>query len=179
MTALGVTMADLQALAKQKAEAERQKLLVSLPGEIQALQRQLAAKGSLASGAMLKQVLAVCQEAITKQGKSIASEYQWAVNHSLFASQSWVERLVADGPLILLPLYDAAVAQVSKATQIAGMPSVTERLLSDLAETRSVTEADVALALRSAFAEKHRGLIRSLPSSLLRLILKPFTGGTP
>ena len=179
MGALGVIMADLRALAKQKAEAERQKLLVSLPGEIQALQRQLAAKGVLASGAMLKQVLAVCQKAIIKQGKSIASEYEWAINHSVFASQSWVERLVADSPLILAPLYDAAVAQVSKAAQIAGMPSITERLLSDLAETRSGTEADVALAVRSAFAEKQRSLIRSLPSSLFRLILKPFTGGTP
>jgi len=168
-------MVDFQALEKQKTEADRQKLLVSQPGEMQALQRQLAAKGLLASGAMLKQVLAVCQETITKQGKSIANEYQWAVTHSLFASQSWVERLVADGPLILSPLYNAATAQVIKATQIAGMTSVAERLLSDLAQTCSVIEADVALALRSAIAEKHRGII----FSLLRLILKPFTGDRP
>lgn len=170
-------VSDLQAFARQKVEAEQRKRIAALPSDIKALQRKLAAKGLFNSGAMLKQVLATCQQTVTEQGKTIVTEYRWAIGQALFASQSWVERLVKDATASIAPLYEESVAHVTRSTEIIGMPQLIERLIGDLKATRATVEDDIALALRSAFAEKRRDLIRSLPSTLLRFLSKPFSGG--
>ena len=99
-------MLDLEQLAAQKAEFAAQQRIAVLPSEIQAIQRELGARGLLMSGAMLKRVLAACVSALHAQASSVKSEYEWAVSQALFASQAWVERLIVP-KFILLGTYSA------------------------------------------------------------------------
>jgi hypothetical protein len=171
-------MSDLQSLAKQKAAAEMQRRVAALPGEIEATKRQLAAKGLLLSGAMLNRVLAICEAATEAQRATVIAEYRWAVNQALFASQSWVERLVVEATNSLEPLHAEAERHLQKACALVGKPELVARLLSDLEPTEKAAVNDIALALRSCFAERRRGLVRSIPSVLPRLLSRIFGGGT-
>jgi hypothetical protein len=170
-------MSDLQSLAQQKADAAMQQRLCELPNAIQALQRKLAAQGGLRSGAMLKQVLSICQQAMRAQSATLVTEYRWAVAQALLASQSWVERLIAEANTSIDPLYEACIEHMKRAVALAAVPRVEQRLLTDLDQTRKSAKDEVAVALRSAFAEKRRGIIRAFPSSVVRALSRLFGGG--
>ena len=172
-------MSDLQSLAGKKADAHLQRRIQEVPGAVQALQRKLAAQGLLQSGAMLKQVLATSKEGLQAQGATTITEYRWAITQSLFASQSWVEHLIAEATVSLEPLYNAYAEQITKAVSVAGVPDVAARLMAELDQSHSSTKNEIALALRSAFAEKRRGLLRVLPSAVYRLVAKLLGGGHP
>ncbi|HYE37297.1 hypothetical protein [Methylocaldum sp.] len=154
-----------------------QKRIASLPTEIQAIQHELSAKGLVKSGAMLKRVLATCKASIEAQSQTVLAEYEWAVRQALFASQSWVERLVVDASESLEHLYEATQGHIYKACHLAGTPELAVRLLRDLETTKVAAKDSIALSLRSRFAERSRGLIRGLPSLLSRVISRIFGGG--
>ena len=148
-----------------------------LSGAIQVLQNTLAAQGGLRSGNMLKQVLSTCQNSMKEQASTLVTEYRWAVANALFASQTWVERLIVEANESMTPLYEASVGHMKKAVALAGVPRVEPQLLVELAEARASSVNEVTLALRSSFAERRRGLIRALPSFVGRLVAKMLGGG--
>lgn len=170
-------MSDLQLLARLKADAEMQKRISAVPTEIKAIQHELSAKGLLRSGVMLKRVLAACQLMVEAQRGTIVSEYQWAIGQALLASQSWVDRLVSEASESLRPLHSVSENHIRKACDLAGTPELAARLLADLQATEIAAKNDIALALRSSFAERRRGLLRSLASLLPRLLSRLFRGG--
>ena len=170
-------MSDLQSLAKEKAAAEMQRKIAALPGEIEAMKREHAAIGLLRSGATLKRILAICKAATEAQRVVGIEQYKWAMGQALFVSQSWVERLVSEATQSLEPLHHAAVAHFNAACEQVGKPELVARLLADLEPTESAVRNDIALALRSGYAERRRGLVRSLPSLLPKIISRIFGGG--
>ena len=169
-------MSDLQLLARQKVEADMQSRIDQLPQSIQALQRQLAARGLRRSGAMLKQVVALCEEQIAAHGTVVSSEYSWAVKQALLASQSWVERLVTASSVSLRALTQECAGHVERAVQVAGGPDLSVRLVGQVEAKRDSVANEVALSLRSVLAEKRRGLLRGLPGSLVDLFVKVVGG---
>src|SRR3954471_2826633 len=117
-------MSDLQQLAKQKTEAASERRIAALPGEIQALQRELAARGLLHSGAMLKRVLAACTSAHEAQATAVIAEYEWAATHALVVTQSWTESLVTEACQSFEALQTASLTHIAKASEVAGRPEL-------------------------------------------------------
>ncbi len=170
-------MSDLQSLARQKADAAMNRRIQELPMAIQALQNKLAAQGGLRSGRMLKQVLTICKDALQGQSTTLGTEYRWAVSHALLASQSWIERLILDANSSIEPLYEACAEHIKRAVALSGGRDLTPQLLAELKQSQITAQNEIALTLRSAFAEKRRGLVRASSSSLVRVISKLFGGG--
>jgi len=170
-------MADLQQLASQKAEAALQRRVDTLPAEVQAIQRELNARGLLRSGAMLNRMLAACRAAIDAQASTVIAEYEWAVGQAIFVSQSWIERLVAEASASFSPLQSAGERHLSTASELAGRRELSARLHSDLKTTVEAARQNVGLALRSKFAERKRGLLRALPAFIPRQLARIFAAG--
>lgn len=170
-------MSELIDLAKQKIDAAAQRRLKAFPGEIEAIKREHAAKGLARSGATLKRVRALCIANLHAHSEVIATEYMWSIQHALLASQTWSERLVSEVPGHIAPLMKASAEHLTTLAAFAGTPELAERLIGDVDAERLVAEENARLAIRSAFAEKKRGLVRSLPGSLWSLVVKAFRSG--
>jgi hypothetical protein len=170
-------MSELVGLAEQKIEAASQRRLKSLPGEVEAIKREHAAKGLARSGATLKRVRALYIATLHAHGETIAGEYKWAIQHALLASQTWSEKLVSEVPGQLEPLMRAAAEQLTMLAAFTGRPELAERLINEVEAERLVAEGNAKLAVRSAFAEKKRGFVRSLPGTLWSLAIKVFRPG--
>lgn len=84
-------MSDLQILARKKAEAQMQRIISALPDQIEAVKRELSAKGLTRSGATLKRTKNICLAAMKEQSITIITVYRWAAAQALFASQTWIE----------------------------------------------------------------------------------------
>jgi len=169
-------MSALQSLAKKKTDAELQRQLAALPRSIEAICREHAAKGLFNSSATLKRVLATCKEVTEKQRDATIKEYQWAVNQALLASQTWVEHLVVDASESIDALHRDSEKHIKSICERIGKPELVARLLSDLDSTEVAAKNDIALALRSSFAERSRGLIRGVACFIPRLISKFIKG---
>lgn len=170
-------MSNLQYLAKQKTDAELERQVSAMSELIEAMLHEHAAKGLLKSGATLKRVVAICKDATEKQRDAAIREYRWAVNQALAVSQSWVERLVFDACVSIDSLHVASEKQIKNICKENEKPELVACLLSELAITESASKNDIALALRSCFAERSRGLIKSIPGFLQNIISKIFSGG--
>jgi len=169
-------MSDLQGIARSKVEAELNSRLLALPAEVQALQRQLSAKGQLMSGNMLRGVLRLGQESLQAQGNAITTHYAWAVREALTASQSWVQALAAEGADSLAPLVTKASDLVKDACQLAKQPALSARLLADLDSTHLRVRESIITSMDAEFAVKRRGLLRWLGSLFGRLLRLGATG---
>lgn len=165
-------MSELVGLTRQRIEAAVQQRLKALPGEVAAIKQEHAAKGLAQSGATLKRVRALCIAHLHAHGETIATEYRWAIQHALLASQTWSEQLTSDVTVQLAPVMKASTEQLSALAAFAGRPELAERLISEIDAERLVAEGSAKLAIRSAFAEKKRGLVRALPGSLWSLVVK-------
>lgn len=171
-------MSELVDLARQKIEAAAQRRLKSFPREVEAIKSQHAAAGIGArSGATLKRVRALCIANLHAHGETIATEYRWAIQHALLASQTWSEKLASEVAGQLEPLMKSSEVQLTTLSAFTGHPELAERLIKDVEAERCVAQEDAKLAIRSAFAEKKRGLVRSLPGSLWSLVVKVFRPG--
>lgn len=169
-------MSDLNAIARGKVEAEVQRRIAALPGAVQAIQRELAAKGMVQSGAMLKRVTTTCVDALQGSGVVVITEYRWAVAQSLVATQSWVDSLTSEANGSFAPLVEASIGHIRKAIQIVGGsgngPNFETRLVGELNAAHTAVQNDVRLALQTAFAEKSRGVIRNLPKAVFAFFSK-------
>lgn len=172
-------MSELHELADSKIEAELAKILDSLPSEIEALKRRNAASGLLHSGNTILGVVSICSNALDSLGKCILEQYRWAVAQSLLASQGWVEELVRAAPGQLKSLFDCCVDHVSREATNAGAPNAVPECLAKLEAKRAAIANNIALSLRSSFAERKRGLVRNLGSAVAGLVAKLFGGGKP
>ncbi|MDF3823184.1 hypothetical protein P3G55_25065 [Leptospira sp. 96542] len=170
-------MCDLQAIAKQKTNAELQRQLADLSRAIDAMCREHAAKGLFHSGATLKRVVAICKEATEKQRDAAINEYRWAVNQALLASQSWVNALAAEASASIDSLHEESEKHIENICQKLGKPELIARLLSDLQLAEIAAKNDISLALRVGFAERSRGLIRSIVGFVPKLLSKLQKGG--
>lgn len=170
-------MSALISLARKKAEAELQRQLAALPRSIESICREHASKGLFNSGATLKRVLATCKEATDKQRDAAIKEYQWAVTQALLPSQTWVEHLVVDASESIDTLHIDSEKHIKGICEKIGKPELVARLLSELESTELAAKNDIALALRSSFAERSRGLVRGVAGFVPRLISKFVKGG--
>ena len=64
-----------------------------------------------------------------------------------------------------------------KACQIAGTPELVGRLMHEFEDALNSARVGVALALRSRFAERRRGLLRGITSFIPRLVARIASGG--
>jgi hypothetical protein len=170
-------MSDLESLVKEKVAADLQRRISALRRDLEVLKNDHAAQGCLYSGLTLKRTLAACVSATEAQRTSVIAEYRWAIDQALFASQSWVERLVAEAAASLGPLRAECEGQIHKACALVRTPELAARLVSELEVAERSAVNDIALALRSCFAERRRGLIRCIPSLVPRLLSRIFGGG--
>lgn len=171
-------MSDLERIAKQKTDAAIERRIAALPNEIQAIQRELSAKGLLRSGAMLKRVLATCSSNLEAQAETVREEYKWVVSQALWVTQSWAEHLIAVASDSLNPFREPVRLHLEKACEIAGQPKLFSRLYTEFQSSEAAAKSGIALSLRARFAERRRGVIRTLPSVLQRIISRVFTGGS-
>ena len=171
-------MSDLIALANQKLDFAVQERIRAIPSQITAVKAEHAAKGMPRSGATLKRARAICIEHIRQHGEAVAAEYKWVVNQALLASQAWTEELAAKVSNQLQPLLDASTTHLQEVAIFARHPELAARLISDVEAERSIAEERAKLAIRAAFAEKSRGLVRLLPAALVSLISKIFRFGS-
>jgi hypothetical protein len=169
-------MSDLETIATQKAEAAIAKRISALPLKIQAIQRELTAKGLLQSGAMLKGVLAACCSSLEAQATTVREEYEWAVSQALVVSQSWVEQLAAVASGSLDAFHEPVRGHLERACKLAGQPQLFDRLYAEFQSCDNAARSGIGLSLRAKFAERRRGIIRALPVMLQRLISRIFTG---
>lgn len=171
-------MSDLQVLARKKAEAQMHRIISALPDQIEAVKRELSAKGLTRSGATLKRTRNICLAAIKEQSITIIAEYRWAAEYALFASQTWIEELTVDAIESMQLLFQNCESHLRKAAEFTGTPELEDRLLSDLNDAWQMVTQDIALALHSSFAERRRGLIKLIPGFAQKLLGRFFTGGT-
>ncbi len=169
-------MRDLQAIARSKTDADLNRQLSDLPVQVRALQQQLAAKGSLKSGNMLRGVLKLAQQSVEAQGASVATHYTWALQQALTASQAWVQLLAAEGASSLAPLLARASGLITDACQIADQPNLAPKLLGDLETTHLQVKESIRTALEAGYATKSRGFLRRLGGVVGRLIKLGGTG---
>lgn len=170
-------MSDLADLTRQRIEAALLRRLKALPGEVEAIKREHAAKGLSRSGATLKRVRDLCIANLHAHSETVATEYKWAIQQALLASQSWSERLASDVASQLEPLMKASAVQLTALAAFTGKPELAEGLIKDVGAERLMAEDNAKLAIRIAFAEKKRGLVRTLPISLWSLVIKVFRPG--
>jgi hypothetical protein len=168
-------MSDLQLLARQKAEAVMQRYITSLPNSIEAMKREHAAKGMLNSGATLKKALSICKTLTEEQRDTVISEYRWAISQALLVTQTWVEQLIIDAIESLQPLHLENTRQIKKICESINSQDLATRLISELKLTEDAIANDIALALRSGFAERRRGLVKQTLSFPIRLISRIFS----
>lgn len=170
-------MGELRKLADAKIEAELAKILNLLPSEIEALKKKNAASGLLRSGNTILGVVTICSNALDSLGKCILEQYRWAVTQSLLASQSWVEDLVRSAPHQLQPLFERCIDHVNREATNAGAPNAAPECVAKLEAKRAAIANDIALYLRSSFAERKRGLVRNLWSTAAGLVARLFGSG--
>lgn len=163
-------MYDLQSTAHDLAEASMNSRLEALPRDVKPLQQDLAAKGSLKSGNMLRGVLRISQDAITAQAATLTEHYTWAVQESLVATHSWVKRLAHEAADSLGELFRVGSEQIVAACNLAQQPQLADRLTGDLQSTLLKSRRSIELALEAAFAGKSRGMLKKLTSVLSRLV---------
>ena len=170
-------MSDLQSLAKKKAEAKMQRNFAVLSKTIEAIKNEGAGKGNLLSGATLKRVLTACKQATDTQCHVVIAEYRWAIEQAVFASQSWVDRLVLDAIQSLEPLHVESEKHIRKVCLLIDKSELANSLVSDLKTTEIAAANDIALALKSSFAERSSGLVKSIFGFFPRLLSRLFGGG--
>lgn len=171
-------MSDLIALASLKLQLAAAERIRSLPTKIESIKTEQAAKGSARSGATLKAVRSLCIAHVREHGISVEAEYKWVVNQALVASQTWSERLAAKAPEEFESLLSVAAKHLTDASVFVGKPEVAERLIADVQVEAEAAMERVKLAVRTAFAEKSRGLVRSLPGAVTGAISKALRGGS-
>jgi hypothetical protein len=169
-------MSELEKIARQKSEVALAARLTGLQSEIQATQRELAAKGLFRSGAMLKKILRCCCSALDAQASTVISEYEWAIVQALIVNQSWVGKLIAEASGSLDDLREPVNMQLEQACRAAGQPQLLARLQTEYQSMESAAKLRITLALQSKMAERRRGLIRGLPTLLPKLLSKLFGG---
>jgi hypothetical protein len=179
---LAAKMIDLQSIAKGKAQADLQRRVEALPKDIRAIQNELIANGTGAqSGAMLKRVTAACVESMKGYTSVLMTEYKWAIEQSLGASEAWVSNLMVEANDSFNPLLEASIGHIHRAVAIVGGsgngPNLTERLIGELKAAHSTAQNDVRLALQAASAEKSRGFVRKIPGTVAGFIANIFGGG--
>ena len=113
-------MSNLVALANQKLYLVIQDRIRALPGQINAVKAEHAAKGSARSGATLKRVRAICITHLQEHGETVGAEYKWAVSQALLASQSWTEELADGVPEQLRPLMAASTTHLTELSAFTG-----------------------------------------------------------
>jgi hypothetical protein len=158
-------MSELLDLVAAKIEAERTKLLNSLPSEIEALKRKNSADGLLRSGYTVRGVVDICSASLDSLGRVILDQYQWAVAQSLMTTQVWVEELVLAAPDQLGPLFDRCVEHINREANAAGAPRAVQECVAKLQIRRNEISNDMTLSLRARFAERKRGLVRNIGSA--------------
>ncbi len=168
-------MSDLQLLARLKAEAVMQRHIISLPNSIEAMRREHAAKGMLNSGATLKKALIICKTSTEEQRDTVISEYRWAISQALLVSQTWIEELILDAIKSLEPLHLENIGHIKKICKSINSLDLATSLISELKLTEDAAANDIALALRSNFAERRRGLVKQTLSFPIRLISRIFS----
>ena len=170
-------MSNLVALANQKLDLASQDRVRALPDQINAVKTEHAAKGLARSGATLKRIRAMCVAHLQEHGEAVAVEYKWAVNQALLASQTWTEELAAAVPARLQSLMEASATHLTELAAFTGRPELASRLVADVEAELRVVEERAKLAIRAAFAEKSRGLVRSVPAAIGGLISKVLRPG--
>jgi hypothetical protein len=164
-------------LARAKAEAELNRRLLELPAEVQALQNQLASRGLLMSGHMLKSVLDLSQKSLEAQGAAVTTHYLWALREALVATDSFARRLADEGASSLEPLFSRASEILTHACDLTKQPNLAPRLLADLQATHLQSKNAIKLALEAEYAVRSRGALRKALSLFGRLVRTG--GGTP
>jgi hypothetical protein len=170
-------MSDLVALASQKLDLAAEDRVRALPGQIKAVKAENAAKGLARSGATLMRARAICIAHLQEHGEAVAVEYTWVVNQALMASQTWTERLAATVPARLQPLMTASATQLTELAAFTGRPELASGLIADVEAELRIVEERTKLAVRTLFAEKSRGLLRSVPTALGGVLSKLFRPG--
>ena len=170
-------MSNLVALANQKLNLAAQDRIRALPSQIDAVKIEHAAKGLARSGATLKRVRRMCVAHLQEHGEAVAVEYKWAVNQALLASQTWTEELAAAVPAQLQPLMAASASHLTELAAFTGRPEIASRLIADLEAELRIVEERTKLAIRAAFAEKSRGLVRSIPAAIGGVLSKVWRPG--
>ena len=170
-------MGELKALANQKIDAEREKLCKAILGQIESLKRQHAAKGLLRSGNTVIAVVDICLSSVDSLARTIVAEYRWAIAQALVVSQSWVEELVAESSRHLLPLQEKCLAHIATEAKFAEAKSAIVQCQERLSAKVTEVSDDIALSLRTSFAERKRNLFRSIVGAIPRWITKLLSGG--
>ena len=170
-------MSNLVALANQKLDLAAQDRIRALPGQIDAVKIEHAAKGLARSGATLKRVRRMCVAHLQEHGEAVAVEYKWAVNQALLASQTWIEELAAAVPTQLEPLMTASSSHLTELAAFTGRPEVASRLIAEVQAEFHIVEERAKLEVRTAFAEKSRGLVRSIPAAIGGVLSKVWRPG--
>ena len=170
-------MTALITLANQKLELAVQERVRAIPGQIKAVKTEHAAKGLARSGATLKRVRSICITHLKEHGDAVVIEYKWAVSQALLASQSWTEQLAASVPEKFQPLMAASATHLSEAAAFTGRPDLAARLIADVEAELRIVEERARIEIRAAFAEKSRGLVRSVPAAIGGLLTKIFRPG--
>lgn len=170
-------MSDLVDIAEQKIEAAMQRRLKALPGEIEAIMQAQAAKGELNSGVTLKRVRDLCITNLHAHGETISTEYRWAIQQALLASQTWSERLVSKVSGQFAPLMGVSKENLTKLASLSGSPNLAVQLINEVDSERLVAENNSMLAIRSGFEEKKRWLWRSVAANFWSLIVRFFRSG--
>ena len=156
-------MSELRRLADAKIDAERAKLLAALHDRVETLKAKQAAAGVLMSGITLLLLVKVFAEMLESLRDVIATQYQWAITESLFSTQSYVEDLVVASreqvAMLRNPCNDRLVRE---SRNISAPPTATEECTRKLDAKSEEVCGDIALALRSKFAELKNRRIRGI-----------------
>jgi hypothetical protein len=176
-------MSNLQSIVRGKVQADLQRRIDALPGTIQAIQRELAARGLVKSGVMLKRVTSACVESMQDYGIVLTAEYNWAITHSLVASKSWINDLTVEANDSFNPLIEASLYHIRKAVEMVGGTEngtdLTNRLIDELKKAHSFIQNDIRLALQTTLAEKSNGALQTSISTVVNFFTKLISGNGP
>jgi hypothetical protein len=170
-------MGELRDLADAKIYAKRNALLSSLHDDCESVKASYAARGMALSGETLVAITGVCSMALESLHDEITTQYKWAIAQSLVGGQRFVDELVGATQVNAAPLLSSCIGRVKREGASLALPQNAVSECCNLLSAKNVRAcADVALALRSTFAELKRHRVRNIFGTVSGQVSRLFGG---
>ena len=153
--------------------------MASLHDRVETLKAKQSAAGILKSGNTLVELVNIFSRMLESLRDVIIAQYQWAISESLLSTQGFADELVSASQeqveMLRSPCNDRLAREGSN---IWAPPNAVAECSKKLGAKGEEVCEDIALALRSKFAELKRHRIRSIWHAATGWIPK-LTGGPP
>jgi hypothetical protein len=160
-------MTNLEKITSAKILAAVQRLLETLTSDIETLKRLNASKGSLKSGATVKQVIRLCISSMDTARDLATVEYGVLIQEGLWVKPSLLSRLEGDAKSHLALILQATKEQLKSITALVGSPDQYRAQKLKLLSAHDRAINDIVLFIGSQSSIKRNRLLIKLGGAVV------------